>query len=502
MKRAILFIIFVASLFGLFVWLFLHRDALSLINDSRNAAKTIVPSVSGTASGDATDVSDSATYDESKTQPLIVLETDETFIQALSADFNKDGVADQICAVKKNTEPNIYLVPGIQNPLSTDYSRLQPIRTGVTQTRTLLVYAIDIVGDHSNAVVCSGMTADNQQILAVYLPNTDSQGKISFTPVADLRSDGSITIQEVPRSDAYALGQTGGASYPISTYSSDPDAPQTLNQIERVYRWDATYKRYTQVSESRIEGKKIETKLIRQLQSGNSDSFESFLQGLWYMTDSARGKSKYLYFNPDEDEIVFHDGATEEVYTRESTSNRRYGEYLVTHNVAIPSIRRLIDIDLTGIDEIRLKVFEDVKLKIGVASDWDGTYRKLSMNSTPPADAESTSLDDVRQAIEANSSAWISQDGQIFTAKNGGFTLTQGESQLSGKYALISVSGKPVIQMRVDGTAKKTLFYLIDASISAKSPVSTQKITLTEVSVTIDGTNFMGSPPVVFNRQR
>ena len=36
----------------------------------------------------------------------------------------------------------------------------------------------------------------------------------------------------------------------------------------------------------------------------------------------------------------------------------------------------MIDIELTGIDEISIKVQEDVKLKIGVTSDWDGLYPK------------------------------------------------------------------------------------------------------------------------------
>ena len=115
---------------------------------------------------------------------------------------------------KKTSEQNIFLIPGIQNPISTEYTRLQPIRTGVTQTRTLLFYSLDILGDHTNALICSGMTADNMQLLSVYIPLKEKTETVGYTTVADLRADGSITIQEIARSDAYNLALTNGDSYP------------------------------------------------------------------------------------------------------------------------------------------------------------------------------------------------------------------------------------------------------------------------------------------------
>ena len=63
-------------------------------------------------------VDDATAFDESKQQPLILLESDESFVQAISVDINKDGTQDQICALKKTSEPNIYLVPALQNPVT------------------------------------------------------------------------------------------------------------------------------------------------------------------------------------------------------------------------------------------------------------------------------------------------------------------------------------------------------------------------------------------------
>ena len=202
---------------------------------------------------------------------------------------------------------------------------------------------------------------------------------------------------------------------PIYTYNSNPDSLQTLDQIERVYRWNQAVKRYEQISESKIEGKRIESKMVARLQRGDLDSFEEFLGGLWYMPSTSQADgNKYLYFNPPDHEIIFNNGSIEEIYIRESGSARRYGAYLTTRNQSIPSMSRLINIELTGIDEIKISILEDVKLKIGVASDWDGVYRKMAANSTMPKNNNVQSIQEIQETLDSNANNWVSADGQIF----------------------------------------------------------------------------------------
>lgn len=500
MKR-IVWIIFGISLLGLFGWLWYSKPELSFNPDARHSVRTITPSADNQITKKQQISEESLTYDESKVQPLITLESDESFLQAITVDLNKDGISDQICAVKKNSEPYIYLVPGVQNQVTGEYTRMNAIQTGITQTRTLLFYSMDIIGDRSNALVYSGMTMDNIQLLAVYLPFVGKDGKILFTAVADLRSDGPITIQEIKRSDAYNLGLTAGASYPIYTYNSDPETPQTLDQIERVYHWDKTLKRYEQVSQSRIAGKKIETQLIRQLQSGDVNSFEGFLTGLWYMpTTSSKTGTKYLFFDTDANEIIFNIDSTEEVFIREAGAPRRYGAYLTTRNRTIPSIRRLIDVELTGIDEIRIKISEDVKLKIGVASDWDGVYRKMATNRVGQKNETEQSVERLKEILESSTKDWISPDGQIFRADSFRYALSGSAKAETGLFAIITVKGKAVLQFKPDLATSKGAFYLAEAEKKTAAGGEQQRLTLTEVTVSIDGTNLAGSPPVIFER--
>lgn len=493
-------LVFLALLASLFSWLWFSRSALSYTPENRKSVRTIVPAENGKTAGSGTAEDSVQEYDESKIQPLIMIGSDETFLQAITVDLDRDGAADQVCAVKKTSDQSILLIPGIQNPLTGEYARLDPINTSITQARTLVFYSLDLTGDRNNALVFSGMTQDNMQILAAYIPETDQNGNTSMMAIVNLRADGSITIQDVNRSDAYNLGLTQGESYPILTYNSDPDSPETLDQIERMYVWEKNLKRYIQKTETRVPGKKIETKLVNQLQSGNIDSFEQFLDGLWYTT-AATGtdQSRSLFFDLENSEIVFYTESTEEVYIKESGAPRRYGMYITTRNNSISSIRRLIDIELTGIDEIRLKVVEDVKLKIAVASAWDGIYRKKSATGAATS-ASRASRPDNEGLFLPPLDAWKAEDGAILKTTRNRYILTRGAAEESGSWAFLSVGGEPVLQMKADGEQKKSLFYRI--SLTGTEAKKDQKLTLTEVAVSTTGIQRTGTASTVWSAFR
>ncbi len=478
MKR-LFFGILAALLAGAFVWLFVNRQTLSSSGSTRQQPRTVIPATPSSSTR-AEDTADAATsYDESKVQPLIPLSNDETFLQAITADLNHDGLSDQICAVKNVGDSAIYLVPGIQNPATGEYSRGTSIKTGVTQSRTLLFYIIDIIGDHSDALVYTGMTADNMQLLSVYLPQTALDGKIEYQAVADLRSDGPITIKEVARFDAYDLGLTAGESFPIVTYSSDPESPQTLDQIQRTYEWNKTLKRYQQSSETRIAGKKIESTLLRQLQGGDVNSFKRFLNGLWYRAPSGAGQpTRYLFYDSTTDEFIFNNDVTEEVYQIESMVSRHYGVYLTTRNKSISSIRRLIDVEMSAADEIRIKVQEDVQLKIGVASDWDGNYRKMTGTPAAQADAGDGAVTALRDRIAA-SPKWKTADGIELSFAQSEYVMTGPTAAESGVWAILEIQDSPVIQLKAKDTKKGSRFY--------RAQTTKTGLSLEPVSISMNG---------------
>ena len=103
---------------------------------------------------------------------------------------------------------------------------------------------------------------------------------------------------------------------------------------------------------------------------------------MWYKT-STEGNSepKYLLISQQDREIIFFD-ANQEVYSWSSSTPIRYGLYIIANNKSITTLKRHIDIKLSGIDEITVRISEDVKLKIMVESVWNGTYKKIPSNSS------------------------------------------------------------------------------------------------------------------------
>lgn len=500
--KRILFAVFLLSVLLLFSWLWIARDTLGLYPRSTAGVRTIVPNSATTAQDTAQSGSDQQVFDDSRNTPLIILNHDETFIQALSWDLNNNGSTDQICAVKKAAEPYIYLIVGLQNPISGEYRRAAELRTGVTQVRTLSFYFMDITGERVYSLIYTGMTADNQQIMAVHNPEFDRDGRISFRALADLRSDGPITIQEVKRTDAYNLGLTGGVSYPVLTYSSDPESPQTLDQIERIWRWNRSLRRYELASENRIPGKRIETRLISQLQGGNQESFDAFLSGLWYIPSARQNApQRYIFFDITQSEIVFFTGSTQEVFVRESASPRRYGMYVTSRNRSISSIRRLIDIELTGIDEIKLKVMEDVRLKIGVASDWDGIYRKMAPNPLMVQGSSWTENTDIRVKLAENPVPWVSPEGYSFSLTGNSYRLESASQTETGLLAVLSVKGEAVLQLRPAGNTGPDRFYIAKLTQrSAESGSVEQTLTMNQVQISLTGIQSTGLTAVQWKR--
>lgn len=495
--KKILIILFSSALVLLFVWLLVMRPELSLREESRRAPRTIIPAGTEGQNLQSDGLYESAIIDESRPQPLILLDNNEIFLNALSIDLTRDGIMDQVCAIRKTGTPNIYIAAGIQNPITGEYSRLPDIKTAITQARTLLVYSTDLLGDRSNPVIVSGMTSDNNHALAVYLPDTDRRGTTTLGTIADLQSDGPITIKEIARSDAYNRGVTSGDSYPIHTYNSDPQSPETLNQIERVYRWNRRKKHYEQVSESKITGNRLESRLVSQLQGATLETFEEFLAGLWYMpSPTSRQGARYLFFDTQTREITFHSSAVQEVFIREAGTPRRYGAYLTTRNKSISSIRRMMDIELTGIDEIKIKVLEDVKLKIGVASDWDGVYRKMG-STGPGSDSDVTAITRIRDILTKSGGAWRSSDGQriSFAGQTYQFS-TPGESE-SGQFALMVIRDQIILQLRREPGDSNTRFFMVSVPDEDTSPAMS-RIILTEVRVSMEGIRSTGTNPVEF----
>ncbi len=434
--------------------------------------------------------------DEKQFIPSIILNQDEILINSITADINGDSWDDQISAIKRGNSPDIILLVFLNDIKTGQYMRAAEIKTEISQANTFSFYMMDVTGKHVNALVYSGITNGNETVLKVFQPSwTDG---FALNLIADLKSDGTVFIQEIYRSDAYSFGMTTGESFPIWTYSSDPDAgPQTLDQIHTQYNWNEQAGLYEKTSEMKIPGKRIEAKELQRIQDGTTETFENFLEGLWYKPSSTE-HTQYLFFSPKDKEIIFQVDNTQEIYDWNSSTLRRNGIYLSTSNKSISTLRRRFDITLSALDEIKLKLSEDVQMIINTESQWDGIYKKMPVTITETK-AEHISSAAISSVLQGNG-GWVSPNGLSLSFTPERYTVESSRGTDTGMYGIMQVGEKTVIQFR-SVTDIKMFDGYYGIYVSEEPETEKTLITMIPVTISLTGTEAVPGETFQFEQQ-
>ncbi|AEE16074.1 pallilysin-related adhesin [Treponema brennaborense] len=450
MKRLIIVVfVIVAAVLAFFI---ATKDSASPNNAAVIRSKTVIPAA---ADGTAETAAEKSRYaDETVLTSFIPLLGDETLINTLSIDFDGDGYDDQINAVKRISNPYITLLVGLYNPFQGQYVRTTEIHTEIIQTKTFSYTSMDITGEHKNALIYSGFAENGDSVMKIFLGGKNG-GKFLLTEIGDFRSDGTIFIQQLDRYDSYEAAQTTGVSFPVWVYSSDSSqGGNSLDQLQTMYSWNPGQEKYVKSTETRVAGTKLTAKELARIQDGTVETFAHFLDGLWYKTSNTADGIRYVFFNFREKEIIFQFGDSQEVYTWVNSTLRRNGIYLSTVNGSVTNLTRRIDISLTGIDEIKIKNQDDVRMLIGENTLWDGQYKKQSAKNIPQK--KQTEAQSAVEILEKTADWYIKGITHI-VFENGTYSLPDETNTGSGKSGRTTVSycsGQEFIQLRnADGSA-------------------------------------------------
>lgn len=384
----------------------------------------------------------------------------ETLISTLTLDFDGDNLDDQVVAVHKAGSENLYLIAGLYNSQSNSYERVAEISTEISRERTFSFNAVDMIGNHRNALVYQGVDNSGDSVMKIYMCERN-KNSVSLNKIGDFKSDGTIFIVQTERSEAYELSQTRGQSFVVWVYSSDRSEDQksssvSVGQIQTEYTWNEDEQKYTQNRQLKVTGSRLAARELARIQNGNVATFAEYLDGLWYKTSSADNSAYYIYFNYDTKEVIFLSDDTEGVYSWENSSLRRSGIYLTLVNSIISSMKRRLDIMLTGMNEVYIRVHEDVGLLIKENNHWDGTYKKMSFQSTFGEEKINYPHPEYEKIL-SEISVWEDEEGRKFTFKNGSYTLVNSEIEEKGMYLVDTVGNYPVIQFRVANSQKSSL---------------------------------------------
>ena len=383
----------------------------------------------------------------------IPLEEGEILAALLNYDFNGNLREGQIVAYRNllETESPIYLTYIEYNETLREYKRVWTAPTAATRPGTLSVYTQDLIGDRGVCVLLSGMNTLGQHTLTIFRkipPGETGVGENSpFSKIAEIRIDGAITVKEVERSQAYQMGMARGQSYSITAYGRDLESSNMLDQVELTYSFNDENGIYVQSRVARIPGAQIEQARVREL-LGNVKAFEEFVSGLWYyMSPQGTMNRQYIYFDLPNKEIIFFENETQQVFTWQNSNASRYGLYIRSQNISVSTMRRSINIELESLDSIRIKVDEDLQIKIGVGALWDGSYRKAGspqIYSSPASLPRSAHINAI----------YDGPIGRISFFSDGNYELNSGGTARQGKYAFFNLYDQELLELR--GLENKT----------------------------------------------
>ena len=116
--------------------------------------------------------------------------------------------------------------------------------------------------------------------------------------------------------------------FPIIMYSTE-ELPNSTDyeQVQTTYEWNNKTSDYQITSTTRLSSKKIAAKELARILDGNVSTFTNFLDGLWYRPGTS-GESRYLFFDPKSEEIIFFDQSIQEVYDWLNSTLRKTGIYI------------------------------------------------------------------------------------------------------------------------------------------------------------------------------
>jgi hypothetical protein len=390
----------------------------------------------------------------------IPLENGEILADVLNENFDADIQEEQLLAYRNLAENDghIYITYVDFDETENVYKRVWNAKTLVTRPGTLELYTLDMIGDRIPCVIVSGMNGSEEHTLTVFRWNelwSDAflrkEEESPFDKIIEIQIDGVITIQHVERTQAYQLGMSNGKDFSIVAYGRDADSPNILDQVEIMYTYNAGENKYEQNRLIRIPGRQVEEQRVREILSGGTKGFENFITGLWYFIgpDGAIDNHQYIHFDPHNKEVIFYTDETQQVFNWHNSGTTRYGLYISTQNISVQTLRRSLDIALESLESIRVKVFEDVRLRIGNDVSWDGSYRK----ATTIAVAPSTPVQAMPSYVNAVYNGII---GRIHFSADGTYELISGETVQKGRYSFYMLDMMDMLELRQENNHRES----------------------------------------------
>ncbi|GAB4370136.1 MAG: hypothetical protein Kow009_06690 [Spirochaetales bacterium] len=435
---------------------------------------------------------------------LVPVDPADYVIQTLDTNLDIDQLDEQIVVFKKKNDPEdrVQILVVDFDTVRNTYLPVWIGKTLATNNRNFTLYASDILGDHVPEIVCMGRNNKGEQTLDIFRKTLPPEGLgLYYTSIFSLASNGSIEIQEQPRSEAYRLLQKNDPSFLITVYTRDPESTNFMDLIKYTYYWNQMEQQYVLGGEEKIPGQIQAERQLAELFAKDAEGFEQFLAGPWYRVQtktkdpSANPKQEMVYFDPVSRRIVFYNDEMQEILVWRSSYRTIYrGLFINTHNEAIPGIQKQISISVQGMDTIELQARS-------IDDTWSSTYKKLSkelqnlyISSRTPRSALSPAQ------LEGS---FRSETGMEIRFQGNSFVLQEKGRQFSGVFVVYSIQDQTILEMKAlkpNGLVEFHRFYSItlkeEEQDEKQGSKKARSLVLTPVVVTASKVSVKSEEPV------
>ena len=483
----------------------------SKTQQERHRTRIIVPDASGNSDA-ASALAEQMAY-EDRYGLKILLPEGELAISVLNHDFDSDSIDEQIVVFRNQYgEGPVSITFIAYDERIKAYRRYWNLPTAAAMPGTVALYIQDLLGDRSNCVIITGMNRRGEHTMTVYRNNPQEGWNQPFQKIAEIQMDGSITIQETERTNAYRQGIARGQPFVITAYGSDSESTNLLDRIEISHEFNQQKGIYEQGRISRVPGSQIEQRRLREILSGNAKVFEEFVNDLWYhvSADGTIDKNQYLYFDTARREIIFYGDETQQVFAWQGSNSTRYGIYISIQNISVTTLRRILDIEMESLDSIRMRVIEDIRLKINVSASWDGSYRRAG--SLARASTSERTIQPYADAI------YDSPVGRFQFRTNGEYELSSGASLVRGRYVFFRIDNRDLLELRPEpsgtvaarqqsarneGAENRLTYHVTSASRNepGQAPI-TENLSLSRVRLGSTGIHELHESQIILTRAR
>jgi hypothetical protein len=446
-KSTVTIVVFIICAAGIASFAFLTHGTGWLADEAKRSeqhlTRLVIPGVMGNSSLDFpldeyNDIED--TY-----RLKVPLDDGELVISVLNFDLESNGTEEQVAVYHNinDTANPVALTFFAYNEEEGSYKRMWNAPAAATIPGTVTIYSKDMLGDRSICIIIAGMNNQGEHTMTVF-HRYNEERILPFKKIAEIQMDGSIAIQESERPLAYRQGIARGQPFTIIAHKHDNESSNMLDRIEITYTYNNAKGIFEESNIVRVPGSQIEQRRLREILSGTPGNFEGFINDLWYHVspEGTIDKNQYLYFDPEKREIIFFGDYTQQIFVWYNSTSTRYGVYASSHNVSVTTMRRFLDIEMVSLDSIRIKVVEDVRLKIDVSMPWDGLYNR--------AGTAVRSATEVKKMYPYTDAAYDSSMGKLLFSDNGEYELISGTSVTKGRYAFFRAGGQELLELRPD----------------------------------------------------